>query len=164
MSVDATTRTPSGSESHVTTTKTAGKCIHYSNDGEDFNLGGAATGNVLNAAGGSGVAALGEWISVANYQEVQFAIAYSTATGTRRFHVAFQDFNATPGYVFEDVVFAPKNLGIRGDTAIVLAPLAAAYYHGTSIRMPCLGKKLATLLLLPGASGDPTVHAWGAPV
>ena len=153
----------SGQEKHgefqKTVAGTAGVClVKTAIDTDAADFGGAITGNILNAAGGSGAAALGSLVSCEAKSLAVFKIEYSASTGTRRFRVVFKDFNATIGYVLRPEIYEPANLGLNGASTPVLATLVTAYFHGEAIIVPCLGMKEATLLLLAGESN--TVHAW----
>lgn len=148
---------------------TANQHIQKNSIGADnADFGGGATGNVLNAAGGSGAAALGSFIGCEGKSWMLFKIEYGDATSTRRFRVVAQDFNGTAGSVTLPGTHEPGNTGLKGDTTPPLATLASyppvAYYIGDAIIASCLGWKQMTLLVLADEATAPPVHAWGVAV
>lgn len=131
---------------------------------DNLDLGGNATGNVLNGAGLYGVAALGTFVACEGKAWAVFKVEYGGSAGTRRFRVIGQDFNTTAGFAALPGTHEPGNLGLKGDTTPALAALATGYYVGDAIVVPCLGWKQVTLLLLADEQTAVTVHAWGAAV
>lgn len=160
---------PNTEQPHGAIKKTSGATSNVEHlkqclDADRADFGGGATGNVLNAAGASAVAALGAFIDCEGKSLICFKLEYSANTGTRRFNVVVQDWNATAGLLVRPEVIEPANLALNGSSTPALATLAAAYFHAEAIIVSCLGMKQVTLLLLAGDAGSPTVHAWGSAI